>query len=61
MKQTQWPIRTSVCLSKMAYRKIRVMSKLKGVSISDVVRTAVKFYLENVNVVGDKNDFEVIK
>lgn len=49
MKQTQWPVRTSVCFSKAAYRKIRVLSKLKGVSISDMVRTAVRFYLENVN------------
>ena len=56
MKTTQWPVRTSVCFSKLAYRKIRVMSKLKGVSISDMVRTAVKFYLENVNSMGDKND-----
>jgi len=53
MKQTQWPVRTSVCFSKAAYRKIRVLSKLKGVSISDMVRTAVKFYMENVNSIGE--------
>ena len=53
MKQTQWPVRTSVCFSKATYRKIRVLSKLKGVSISDMVRTAVKFYLENVNSIGE--------
>ena len=55
MKKNQWPVRTSVSFSKVAYRKIRTMSRLKGVSISDMVRIAVKFYFENTSVV-EKTD-----
>lgn len=50
VKATQskiYPFRLCVCYNEKTYRQLKVMSSITGMRMADIVRKAVKDYLDN--------------